>query len=155
MKQQISGTADELADEIGEMREITQKLAEQERQKKVERLKRRVVGRFRNNVSSKAFHAWQKHTAERLRGKILVKRAIGRFRNLCMGHAFNRWAGAVRSARKRRQDALLEEQAEQIQQMMSRLDPNGAGLLRATLLALLSNDLLITLGRDYTTFCMH
>lgn len=126
LKQQIDGTADELSEEIGEMRELTQKLAEQERRRKVELLQRRAVGRIRNSLTVKAFAAWHTNTSDHVRRTRLAKRAIGRVCNLCMGHAYNRWAGAVRTARNKRQKMLLEEQALQMQQVLSRLDPNGA-----------------------------
>ena len=125
LKQQISGAADELAEEIGEMRELTQKLAEQEKQKKIELLARRALGRIRNNLTLKAFTAWHTNTVERVRRQNLARRAIGRIRNVCMVAAFARWAGAVRSARKKRHDTQLEEQALQLQQVLSHLDLDG------------------------------
>ena len=114
---------------LADVEEHTQQLAEQEKQKKIELLARRALGRIRNNLTLKAFTAWHTNTVERVRRQNLARRAIGRIRNVCMVAAFARWAGAVRSARKKRHDTQLEEQALQLQQVLSRLDPDGDGVV--------------------------
>ena len=130
IKRQISGTVDGLADEIVEIREFTEELAEQEKRKRAEHLFRRAVGRIRHTLSAKVFTAWRAKTSESVRQRNLAKRAIGRFRNRWMGQAYNRWAGVVRIAQRKRQDMQLEEQAMQLQQVLSRLDPNGMWIPR-------------------------
>ena len=126
MKQHVSGNFSRISDEIGEIRSFTEDLAEQQRRKRAETLFRRAVGRIRHTVSSKVFTAWHTMAIERVRQRNLAKRAVGRFRNIWMGQAFDRWSGAVRIAQKKRHGMQLEEQAEQLHEVLSRLDPNGA-----------------------------
>ena len=126
MKQHVSGNFSRISDEIGEIRSFTEDLAEQQRRKRAETLFRRAVGRIRHTVSSKVFTAWHTIAIERVRQRNLAKRAVGRFRNIWMGQAFDRWSGAVRIAQKKRHGMRLEEQAEQLHEVLSRLDPNGA-----------------------------
>ena len=126
MKQHVSGNFSRISDEIGEIRSFTEDLAEQQRRKRAETLFRRAVGRIRHTVSSKVFTAWHTIAIERVRQRKLAKRAVGRFRNIWMGQAFDRWSGAVRIAQKKRHGMQLEEQAEQLHEVLSRLDPNGA-----------------------------
>ena len=126
MKQHVSGNFSRISDEIGEIRSFTEDLAEQQRRKRAENLFRRAVGRIRHTVSSKVFTAWHTMAIERVRQRNLAKRAVGRFRNIWMGQAFDRWSGAVRIAQKKRHGMQLEEQAEQLHEVLSRLDPNGA-----------------------------
>ena len=126
ISQRVSSTVDGLTDEIVEIRGFTQELAELEKRKRAESMFRRAVGRIRHTTSSKVFSAWRAKTIDRVRQRNLARRAISRFRNLWLGQAYDRWSGAVRYAQKKRQDMQLEEQAEQLQEVLSRLDPNGA-----------------------------
>ena len=129
IKQQVSSTVNGLTNEIVQIRGFTEELAEQEKRKRAETMFRRAIGRIRHTLSSKVFAAWRAMAVERVRQRKLAKRVIGRCRHRWMGQAFDRWSGAVRIAQKKRHGVQLEEQAEQLQEVLSRLDPNGACFL--------------------------
>eukprot|EP01046_Picozoa_sp_COSAG06_P019867 COSAG06_NODE_1432_length_9478_cov_5.092014_5_plen_320_part_00 len=129
MEEHITGTADSLAGEIVEMREVTKDLAAKEKQKRAELLFRRALGRMKHMSCGKVFAAWTKATSDSTRKRKMARQAINRFKNTWMSQCFNQWAGAVRSARKKKQEAILEEQTTKLQAVLARLDPDGDGVV--------------------------
>ena len=129
MEAQLSGAATSLAGEIGEMRALTEEMAQKERKRRIEGMARRAMGRMKNLSSSKVFAAWLKATQEGKRGKQMARKAISRFRNAWMSQCYNQWAGAVRISRKQRAEEIHEEQTSKLQAVLARLDPDGDGVV--------------------------
>ena len=102
---------------------------EANRMKQAENLFRRAMGKMLNASTASCFEAWATKTAESLRQKELVRKVMRRFRNIHLSQCYNQWAGAVRAAVKQRQQELWDQQQASLQQVLSRLDPDGDGVV--------------------------
>lgn len=114
-----------LADALEEMR--AKEKEARERQK--DAVLRSAMAKMINSTTANCMSAWRRYVARTKRETQITRKVITFLRNRNMGGCFAQWAGAVRASVKQKQQDAYSKQSQALQQVLSRLDPDGDGVV--------------------------